>query len=188
VIFVETPLAGAYAIEIDPRIDERGFFARSMCRDEFSQYDLSAAFIQQSVSWNHLAGTLRGLHYQADPFQEEKLVRVTSGAVFDVIVDIRLESSTCGRWFGIDLSAENRRQLYIPKGFAHGFQTTMPKTEVFYQMTAVFRPQAARGIQWNDSFLAIDWPSPIFEPGDIRISTGDSRQISWADALETKFR
>jgi dTDP-4-dehydrorhamnose 3,5-epimerase len=159
VIFAETPLAGAYAIEIEPNADERGFFARTMCRDEFARRGLNAAFVQQSVSWNPLADTLRGLHYQAAPHHEEKLVRVTRGAIFDVIVDIRPDSPTYGRWFGIDLTADNRRQLYIPKGFAHGFQTTRPDTEIFYQMTVAFHPEAPRGIRWDDPRLAIEWPS-----------------------------
>ena len=168
-IFVETPLAGAYAIEVEPQADERGIFARVMCRDEFARYGLSVAFIQQSISWNLVAGTLRGLHYQGAPYAEDKLVRVTRGAVFDVIVDIRQDSSTYGQWFGIELSAENRRQLYIPKGFAHGFQTTRPDTEVFYQMTVAFHTAAQRGIRWDDPRLAIGWPdaaSRLVSPKD----------------------
>lgn len=158
-IFAEIPLAGAYLIEIEPSTDERGFFARSVCREEFARHGLDAMFIQQSVSWNPLVGTLRGLHYQASPHEEEKLVRVTRGSVFDVIVDIRPGSPTYGSWFAAELSADNRRQLYIPKGFAHGFQTTEPNTEMLYQMTAAFHPEVSRGIRWDDSNLAIDWPT-----------------------------
>jgi dTDP-4-dehydrorhamnose 3,5-epimerase len=159
VIFVETPLAGAYLIDIEPSADERGFFARSVCFQEFARRGLDATFVQQSLSWNPLVGTLRGLHYQAPPHKEERLVRVTRGAVFDVIVDIRPESSTHGSWFGAELSADNRRQLYIPKGFAHGFQTTQPDTEMLYQMTVAFHPEVSRGIRWDDPNLAIDWPA-----------------------------
>jgi dTDP-4-dehydrorhamnose 3,5-epimerase len=187
VIFVETPLAGAYAIEIEPNADERGFFARTMCREEFARYGLNAAFVQQSVSWNPRAGTLRGLHYQAAPHQEDKLVRVTRGAIFDVIVDIRRESPTYGQWFGIALSAQNHRQLYIPKGFAHGFQTTAPETEALYQMTAPFHPRASRGIRWDDPMLAIGWPHPTLDNDNSRLSYADSSHLSWADAQEAKF-
>jgi dTDP-4-dehydrorhamnose 3,5-epimerase len=152
-------LAGAYLIEIEPSADERGFFARSVCREEFARHGLDSTFIQQSVSSNPLVGTLRGLHYQAPPHEEERLVRVTRGSVFDVIVDIRPESPTYGSWFAAELSADNRRQLYIPKGFAHGFQTTQPDTEMLYQMTVAFHPEVSRGIRWDDSNLAIDWPA-----------------------------
>lgn len=161
VIFFETPLAGAYVIQIEPHADARGFFARTVCREEFVKYNLSAAFLQQSVSWNPLAGTLRGLHYQAPPHEEDKLVRVTRGAIFDVIVDIRPDSPTWGKWFSIDLSAENRRQLYVPKGFAHGFQTLKPDSELLYEMTVAFTPEAHRGIRWNDPHLAIGWPGTV---------------------------
>jgi dTDP-4-dehydrorhamnose 3,5-epimerase len=161
-IFTETRLAGAYLIDIEPLTDERGFFARNICRDEFAQYGLDAAFVQQSVSWTPVDGTLRGLHYQVTPHEEGKLVRVTRGGAFDVIVDIRPRSPTYGGWFGVELSEKNRRQLYIPRGFAHGFQTTQPDTEMFYQMTSPFRRDASRGIRWDDPNLAIRWPAAAY--------------------------
>lgn len=173
-IFSATPLAGAYLLDIEPRGDARGFFARTVCRDEFAKYGLDADFVQQSVSWNPLRGTLRGLHYQADPHAEDKLVRVTHGAVYDVIVDIRANSPTRGKWFGVELSADNRRQIYIPKGFAHGFQATQADTEVLYEMTVPFHSGAPRGIRWNDPDLAISWPLPV--------NDGDASQLSAADA------
>ena len=158
-IFTETPLEGAWLIDIEPRQDARGLFARTVCRDEFAGHGLDSDFVQQSVSWNPEPGTLRGLHYQAAPHEEQKLVRATRGAVFDVIVDIRPASPSLGRWYGVELSAENYRQIYIPKGFAHGFQTLRPDTEILYEMTVAFQPDAARGIRWDDPTLAIDWPA-----------------------------
>lgn len=156
--FTPTPLPGAFVIDIEPHADERGFFARTVCNEEFVARGLQASFVQHSVSWNPRSGTLRGMHYQAAPHEEEKLVRVTRGAVFDVIVDLRRESPAFGRWFGIELSAENHRQLYIPRGMAHGFQTLLDGTEVFYAMTTPFHPAAARGLRWDDLELGIDWP------------------------------
>ncbi len=157
-IFQATPLLGAFVLDIEPLEDARGLFARTVSADEFAQRGLNSIFVQQSVSWNPNNGTLRGLHFQRPPFEEDKLVRVTRGAIFDVIVDIRPQSPTRGHWFAIELSAENRKQIYIPKGFAHGFQTLMSDTEVFYQMTTHFMADAASGILWNDRDLGIAWP------------------------------
>jgi len=157
--FTPTPLAGAWLIDLEPRTDERGLFARTVCQEEFARHGLNAAFVQQSVSWNPTAGTLRGLHFQMPPFGEDKLVRVTRGSVFDVIADIRPDSATFGRCFSIELSADNRRQIYIPKGFAHGFLSLEPDTEVFYQMTTSYQPDAALGIRWDDPALSIAWPT-----------------------------
>lgn len=157
--FTETPLAGAWLIDLEPHADERGLFARTVCQEEFARHDLNAAFVQQSVSWNPTAGTLRGLHFQVPPFGEDKLVRVTRGSVFDVIADIRPDSVTFGHWFSVELSADNRRQIYIPKGFAHGFLSLEPDSEVFYQMTTPYQPGAALGIRWDDPALGITWPT-----------------------------
>ena len=157
--FTPTSIPGAYVVEIDPVVDERGFFARSVCVVEFAAHGLDARFVQQSISFNPREGTLRGLHYQAEPHGEEKLVRVTRGAVFDVVVDLRPESPAYGSWAAAELSAENRRQFYIPQGVAHGFQTILADTEVAYQMTVPFRAEAARGVRWDDPRLAIAWPS-----------------------------
>lgn len=156
--FTPTPLPGAFVIDIEPREDERGFFARTVCAEEFSRLGLNGRFVQQSVSWNRRAGTLRGLHYQAAPHEEDKLVRVSRGAIYDVIADLRRDSPAFGRWFGVELSADNHRQLYIPRGVAHGFQTLLPDTEILYQMTVPFAPDAARGLRWDDSVLQIAWP------------------------------
>jgi len=157
--FTPTPLAGAWLIEIEPHQDPRGFFARLVCRQSFEQQGLNADFVQQSLSWNPLQGTLRGLHFQAPPHAEDKLVRVTQGAIFDVIVDLRAGSASYGQWFGLELSAANRRQLYLPKGFAHGFQTLIANTEISYQMSVPFEPTAARGLRWDDPELKISWPT-----------------------------
>lgn len=173
-IFTETELAGAYVLEIERREDSRGFFARVACEDEFAAHGLNGRFVQQSVSWNPLAGTLRGLHFQVAPHEEDKLVRVTRGAVFDVIVDLRRGSPTRGRWIGVELSADNHRQIYIPKGFAHGFQTLAPETEVLYEMTVRYQPGTASGIRWDDPGLAIEWPRAV--------NAADRRQLSDADA------
>lgn len=167
--FTETPLAGAFLIEIDPHVDERGFFARTVCRDEFAKFGLGAEFVQQSVSYNNRRGIVRGLHLQIAPHQEDKLVRVTGGAVFDVVVDLRPASPTRGHWHAVELSARNRRALYVPRGLAHGFQTLTDDAEVLYQMTAQYYPAAARTLHWRDPALAIDWPAPddaILSPAD----------------------
>lgn len=157
-IFSTTPLEGAWIIDNEPIEDYRGFFARSVCKKEFYMHGLNAEFVQQSVSFNKKKGTLRGLHYQKKPYEEDKLVRVTRGSIFDVIVDIRKESISYGKWFGIELSEYNNRQIYIPKGFCHGFQTLNDNTEVLYQMTTEFCPDSSRGIRWNNPDFNIDWP------------------------------
>lgn len=157
-IFAETPLLGAYVIEIEKHEDERGFFARSWCVREFSAKGLDPHIVQCDVSFNRLKGTLRGLHYQIPPHAEVKLVRCNKGSLFDVIVDLRKDSPTFLKWVGIELTAANHRMLYIPKLFAHGFQTLEDDTEIFYQMSEFYEPAAARGIRWNDPNLGINWP------------------------------
>jgi dTDP-4-dehydrorhamnose 3,5-epimerase len=160
-IFRETPLAGAWVLEPERFEDERGFFARTYCRRDFEARGLDPAIAQCSVSWNHRRGTLRGLHLQIAPHEEVKLVRITRGAVWDVIVDLRPESPSFKRHFGITLSAENRHELYIPKGVAHGFQTLEDGTEVFYQISELYAPDSARGYRWDDPAFAIPWPEPV---------------------------
>lgn len=157
-IFQATPLQGAFVIDVETSDDERGFFARTVCMDEFARHGLDGRFVQQSISFNRKAGTLRGLHFQVAPHEEGKLVRVTHGSAFDVIVDVRFGSPTYGQWFGVELSRENRRQVYIPRGMAHGFQTLAAETEMFYEMTAAYHPESARGVRWDDPALAIVWP------------------------------
>jgi dTDP-4-dehydrorhamnose 3,5-epimerase len=158
VIFTAAPLSGAYVVELEPLTDERGFFARSYCADEFAAQGLGPELRQCSVSYNARKGTLRGLHYQAAPHEEHKLVRCTAGAIFDVIVDIRASSPTYRHWFAAELSADNRRSLFIPSGFAHGFVSLTDHTEVYYMISVAHVPQAARGLRWNDPALAIKWP------------------------------
>jgi dTDP-4-dehydrorhamnose 3,5-epimerase len=158
VIFTESVLRGAFTVEMLRAQDERGFFARSFCAEEFAAHGLPAQMPQSSVSYNLRKGTLRGLHYQAPPHGEEKLVRCTSGAVFDVIVDLRADSPTRGRWHGAELTAENRRALFIPKGFAHGFVTLRDESEVLYMISVPYVAGAERGLRWNDPALAIEWP------------------------------
>lgn len=157
--FIATPLSGAYVIDLDRHEDERGFFARTICTEEFAAHGLNGQFVQHSVSWNPHAGTLRGMHFQAAPHEEEKLVRVTRGAIFDVILDLRRDSPTFGRWHGVELSADNHRQLYIPRGIAHGFQTLQRDTEVLYAMTVPFHAASACGLRWDDPVIGIAWPA-----------------------------
>ncbi len=156
--FSETALAGAFLVEIEARQDERGLFARTFCAEEFAARGLEPAVAQCNVSWNRARGTLRGLHFQAAPHEEAKLVRCTRGAMWDVIVDLRPGSPTRGRFVALELDAASRRALYVPRGFAHGFQTLADDTEVFYQMAAPYRPEAARGVRFDDPALAIPWP------------------------------
>ncbi len=157
-IFTESTLAGVYVIELTRVEDERGFFARTYSAEEFRARGLPAEMPECSVSFNSLKGTLRGLHFQAAPHAEDKLVRCTAGAIFDVIVDLRPESPTLRRWFGTELTAVNRRSLFIPKGFAHGFLTMCDDSEVFYMMSVPYAPGFDRGLRWNDPALGIRWP------------------------------
>jgi dTDP-4-dehydrorhamnose 3,5-epimerase len=158
VIFNETKLKAAFAIELQKQEDERGFFARSWCQQDFAEHGLNPKLVQCNISFNQLKGTLRGMHYQVAPHEEAKLVRCTRGALYDVIVDLRPASPTFKQWLGIELTAENHRMLYIPEGFAHGFQTLEDDTEVFYQMSEFYHPECARGVRWNDPAFNILWP------------------------------
>jgi dTDP-4-dehydrorhamnose 3,5-epimerase len=157
--FTETALPGVYLIALEPIEDERGFFARTYCQDEFQRHGLNPAIAQCSVSHNRRAGTLRGMHYQAAPKMEAKLVRCIRGALYDVVVDVRPESPTYGRWIGVELTATNGRQLYIPEGCAHGFQTLEDDTDVYYQISEFYHPECSRGIRWNDPAIRIEWPA-----------------------------
>jgi len=157
-IFVETPLSGAYVIEIEKHEDERGFFARSWCAREFAAKGLDPHLVQCNVSFNKRKGTLRGLHYQIFPHGEVKLVRCTKGSLYDVIVDLRKDSPTFLKWFAVELTAGNHKMLYVPRRFAHGFQTLEHDTEIFYQMSEFYEPTASKGIRWNDPRLGINWP------------------------------
>ncbi len=148
-------------IELEQREDERGFFARSFCQHEFETHGLDPVVAQCNVSYNRKRGTVRGLHYQTTPHEEAKFVRCTRGAIWDVIVDLRENSATRRRWYAAELSAENRRALYVPRGFAHGFQTLADDTEVLYQMSEFYHPESARGVRWNSPELAISWPIEV---------------------------
>ncbi len=161
VTFRETALKGAFTIELDRIPDERGFFARSWCVKEFEANGLEARLVQCNVSFNKLRGTLRGMHYQISPAAEVKIVRCTQGAIHDVIADLRPESPTYRQTFSVLLSAENRRMLYIPKNFAHGYLTLTDDAEVFYQMSEYHVPECARGFRWNDANFEISWPDQI---------------------------
>jgi dTDP-4-dehydrorhamnose 3,5-epimerase len=152
-------LEGAFVVDVVPHVDERGLFARTWSASEFAECGLDVAWVEWSTSFNARSGTLRGLHYQAEPFPEAKLVRCTSGAAFDVIVDLRHGSETFGRWVGIELGADNRRAVFVPAGFAHGFQTLEDGTELCYLISEAYRPELARGVRWDDPTLAIAWPS-----------------------------
>lgn len=156
--FVDTGLAGALVLELEPQTDERGFFARTFCEREFAQRGLCTRFVQGGMSHNPRAETLRGLHFQAPPHAETKIMRCIQGALFDVIVDLRPGSATYCRWFGVELTAANRRALYVPEGFAHGFQTLQAETTVLYQLSSFFEPSAARGVRWDDPAFGIQWP------------------------------
>lgn len=160
-IFGATALAGAYVIQAEPIHDARGMFARTWCAREFAAHGLSTQLAQINVSRNSVAGTLRGLHYQIEPHAEAKLVRCTVGSIYDVIVDLRSESTSYLRWVGVELSAERLNMLYVPEGFAHGFQTLRDDTEVVYQMSEFYAPEAARGIRFDDPAFAIRWPLPV---------------------------
>lgn len=156
--FRETPLPGAWVIDPERIEDERGFFARSWCRQEWIERGLNPALVQCNITWNHRRGTLRGLHWQEEPHAEAKLVRCTRGSIYDVIVDLRPKSPTWKQWFAIELSAFNHTMLYIPEGFAHGLQTLQNESEVFYQMSEEYHPECARGVRWNDPAFGIQWP------------------------------
>lgn len=167
-IFTETKLSGVFVVESEVLEDERGFFARSWCAREFEARGLQEDFVQCNISFNKKKGTLRGMHYQAAPHREVKLVRCTRGAIYDVVIDLRANSPTFTQWISITLTADNHRSAYVPEGFAHGFQSLEDCTEVFYQMSEFHAPEYARGVRWDDSAFAIEWP-----PGERTISKRD---------------
>lgn len=160
-IFEETPIAGVWLVKPDRLEDERGFFARSWDRDVFAERGLNPELAQCSISYNSKRGTLRGMHYQAEPHQEAKLVRCTSGAIFDVALDLRQGSATFAASFGTTISAENRIALYVPEGCAHGFLTLADSTEVHYQISVPYAPDAARGVRWDDPAVGVSWPDRV---------------------------
>jgi dTDP-4-dehydrorhamnose 3,5-epimerase len=175
--FHETPVAGALVVESERIEDERGYFARTFASEEFAARGLDARVNQCSTSFNARAGTLRGLHYQAEPHGEAKLVRCTRGAIYDVALDLRSESPTYLRWYGVELSADNGRALFVPEGCAHGFQSLVDATEVLYQISTPYVPDAARGVRWDDPAFGIEWPP----------APADGRTMSERDATYPDF-
>ena len=169
-IFRETKLKGAFIIEPERLEDERGFFARTFCQEEFKTHRLNPGMVQCNISFNKKKGTLRGMHYQVAPHEETKLARCTRGAIYDVIIDLRPDSPTFKQWVAVELTADNRRMLYIPKGFAHGFQTLEDNTEVLYQMSEFYHPECARGVRWDDPAFGIEWP-----PAEQRIISAEDQ-------------
>jgi dTDP-4-dehydrorhamnose 3,5-epimerase len=159
--FQPTKIAGVFEIHVEPMRDERGFFARTLCRQEFEEHGLDAAMVQCNISFNTRKGTLRGMHFQAAPFAEAKLVRCTRGAICDVILDLHPQSPTFKRWVAVTLTEENRSMVYVPKGCAHGFLTLEDETEVFYQMSEVYNAESARGVRWDDPAFGIHWPGKV---------------------------
>lgn len=157
-VFLETKIKGVFIIDLDRLEDERGFFARTFCAEEFEAHGLSNQFVQCSISFNKKKGTLRGMHYQVAPHPEAKLVSCIRGAIYDVIIDLRKDSSTYCQWFAVELSAENYKMLYIPEGLAHGFQTLEDNAVVLYQMSEFYQPECARGVRWDDPSFGIEWP------------------------------
>lgn len=160
-IFKETNLKGTFIIEPEKLQDERGFFSRAWCTKEFQRHGLNPNWVQCNISFNRRKGTLRGMHYQAPPFSEAKLVRCTMGAIYSVAIDLRYASETFMQWQAIELSAKNRQMIYVPEGFAFGFQSLLDNTEVFYQMSQFYAPEYARGVRWDDPAFAIRWPLQV---------------------------
>lgn len=160
-IFHDTKLSGVFEIYLDPKSDDRGFFARSWCQKEFKEHGLNPKLVQCNVSFNARKGTLRGLHYQAAPYPEEKLVRCVRGAIYDVVVDLRPYSATFKEWIGIVLSSRDRNMVYVPEGCGHGFLTLEHETEVHYQMSEFYYPELARGVRWDDPAFHIAWPDTV---------------------------
>jgi dTDP-4-dehydrorhamnose 3,5-epimerase len=162
--FAPTPLGGAFMIELESVADERGWFARTFCTQEFAAHGIEMQVVQANASFNARAGTLRGMHFQAEPHAERKVIRCTRGAIYDVIVDIRDGSPTRAHWFGVELTAENGRMLFAPEGVAHGFQTLADASEVAYLMSREYAPDHAHGVRWDDPAFGIEWP-----PADARV-------------------
>ena len=157
-IFTETILKNAYVIELEKREDHRGFFARTWDKKEFEEHNLNSNLVQCNVSFSKKCGTLRGMHYQKKPFEESKVIRCVKGKIFDVIIDLRSSSSTFKKWFGVELTEENYKMLYVPEGFAHGFQTLEDNSEIIYQVSEFYTPNSELGIHWNDPAFNITWP------------------------------
>jgi dTDP-4-dehydrorhamnose 3,5-epimerase len=179
-IFKESRLKGVYIIEPERISDHRGYFSRSFCKEEFEQHGLDSAFVQCNISYNRKKGTVRGMHYQCSPYQESKTVNCISGSIFDVIIDLRIDSGTYLEWESFTLTKDNKHMLYIPKGFAHGFYTLEDDSEVFYQMSEFHHPECARGVRWNDPKFDIRWP----EDEGLIISERDGNYDLWKECFD----
>ncbi len=160
-IFRKTKLVSTFEIDLEPRADERGFFARTWCHEEFKKSGLNPRLVQCSISFNTRKGTLRGMHYQADPYVEAKVVRCTRGAIYDVVIDLRFDSPTFKEWIAVELTAEKRNMVYVPEGCGHGFLTLEDESEIFYQMSEFYNPESARGVRWDDPAFGIAWPEMV---------------------------
>ena len=171
--FAQTELPGVFLIEPELLADDRGAFARSFCVDEFAAAGIEFEVVQANISFNRFSGTVRGMHFQADPYAEAKVVRCTRGALYDVVVDLRPDSAMYGKWVGAELNADNRKALYIPEGCAHGFQTLLDNTEVDYLMSSRYQPEAASGVRFDDPAIGIDWP--------LAVSSVSDRDRDWPD-------
>jgi len=176
VIFHETALKGAFIIEIEKHEDNRGFFARGWCQKEFEEHGLVTRVVQANISYNKNRGTLRGMHHQAAPHEETKLIRCTKGALYDVIIDLRPGSATYKQWIGVELTAGNYKLLYVPENFAHGFQTLEDNTEAVYQVSQFYTPGAEQGIRWDDPTFNIKWP------GEVEVIS--DKDANWPDFLQ----
>lgn len=159
--FIELPLSGSYVIELSPVVDKRGWFTRTYCKNEFAGIGHTKEWVQINHSFTEHTGTIRGMHYQIAPYREIKLLRCVAGSVYDVIVDLRKDSTTFLQWFGMELSASNKKMLYIPEGFAHGFQTLSENVELLYHHSEFYTPEAEAGIHFNDARIKIEWPLPV---------------------------
>jgi dTDP-4-dehydrorhamnose 3,5-epimerase len=173
-IFTETELKGAFIIELELRRDDRGFFARTWCKREFEEHGLVSNIAQSNCSFSKKAGTLRGMHYQAAPFEETKTIRCIRGAIYDVIIDLRPTSSTYKQWVAVELTEDNYKMLYVPKGFAHGFQTLTEDVEVIYHVSQFYSPESERGVRWNDPQFGIKWP-------DLSVRVMSEKDRNWPD-------
>lgn len=172
-VFTETKLKGAYLIELETKTDERGFFARAWCQKEFQAHDLVSHFVQCNVSWNKIKGTLRGMHRQVAPHEESKLIRCTRGAIYDVMLDLRRDSPTFGKWQGFELTEENHKSLFVPGGFAVGLQTLKNHSEVVYLVSEFYTPGAEEGVRYNDPAFGIEWP--------LQVNIISEKDRSWPD-------
>jgi dTDP-4-dehydrorhamnose 3,5-epimerase len=182
VIFTETKLKGAFIIDLERREDTRGFFARAFCQDEFKAHGLNSVIAQANIASNLKKGTVRGMHFQFPPAAETKLVRCTRGAIMDIIVDLRPESTTYLQWVAVELSEENQRALYVPERFAHGYQTLRDNTDTSYQVGEFYTPEEEGGLMYNDRRLGLDWPMPA-----IVVSEKDQR-FPLLDLVESELR